>query len=214
MRSVGVWLIVILAGCAAPSPSLSPAATSPTMTSPQVSAPASPGATPAPFAERKPDDVLLLRANTQLWTVQEERIVTVPASIVVYADGLVIADVNPTFEEREWRAIELTPQELESLAGTIAATRPQRAQLAAQATCADCGVIVIRARATGGELVEMAVAGLLTEDPHFPVPPDVPPSMLALSRTLDSLQFLVESRSGVATEREVPQIPAGAYIGG
>jgi hypothetical protein len=126
----------------------------------------------------------------------------------------VIADVNPTFEEREWRAIELTPEELETLAGTIAATRPQEAQLAGEATCADCGVTVIQARAIDGELVEMAVAWLYTEDPDFPLPRAVTPSMVALSRVLDHLQFLAEHRKEAATTRVVPQIPAGAYVGG
>ena len=214
MRAIGLWLVVILSGCAAPSPSLRQPVMSPSMSAPLVSAPPSPDLkTPSPFAGLMPDDILLLRANTNLWTVQEERTVTVPASIVVYADGLVIADVKP-LEDYEWRAVELTPEELQTLVGTIAAARPQEAQLAAEAMCADCGVIVIRARATTGELVEMAVAWLYTQDPEFPLPPAATPSMIALSRVLDDLQFLAEHRKEVKTTRVVPQIPAGAYIGG
>ncbi|HET9417272.1 MAG TPA: hypothetical protein VFP30_07000 [Candidatus Limnocylindria bacterium] len=138
---------------------------------------------------------------------------TVPASIVVYADGLVIADVKP-LEDYEWRAVELAPEELETLVGAIAAARPRETQRAAEATCADCGVTVIRARATTGELVEMAVAGLYTQNPEFPLPPAAPASVLELSRLLDDLQFLAEHRKEVQTTRAVPRIPAGAYIGG
>jgi hypothetical protein len=214
MRAASVLLVVILSGCAAPSPSLRQPVMSPSMTAPLVSAPPSPDLkTPSPFAGLMPDDILLLRANTNLWTVQEERTVTVPASIVVYADGLVIADVEP-FDDYEWRAVELAPEELETLVGTIAAAGPRETQRAAEVTCADCGVTVIRARATTGELVEMAVAGLYTENPEFPLPPAAPPSMLELSRLLDDLQFLAEHRKEVETTRVVPQVPASAYIGG
>ena len=220
MRSIGLCVMVILVACAAPSPSVSPPVATPNMASPAVSAPPSqeaipPPATPTPYAQLMPDDVLLLRADTQLWTVQEERIVTVPASIVVYADGLVIADVKP-LEDYEWRAIQLSPEELETVTKAIAATRPQEGQVDAIAngSCI-CHVLVIQARATNGELVEIAAAGGLSPwDPDVPPSSDVKPWMLALDRALDHLQFLAEHRKAVVTRRVVPQIPAGASIEG
>jgi hypothetical protein len=36
----------------------------------------------------------------------------------------------------------------------------------------------------------------------------------AFNRRVAGLQFLAESREEVATTREVPQIPADAYVGG
>jgi hypothetical protein len=161
-----------------------------------------------------PDDVLLLRADTNLWTSQEERTVTVPASTVVFADGLVLAYINPFRDRAEWRAIQLTPQELETVHGQIIAIDPRPAQLAGPATCMDCGVSVIWARSSDGDLVEMAIPGLYTRNPEVGLPPGVPPSMVALSLVLDHLEFLAEHRKEVATTREAPQIPAGAYIGG
>ena len=160
-----------------------------------------------------PEDVLLLRADTRLWTVQDERTAVVPASIVVYADGLVIADVKP-LEDYEWRAIQLTPEELETLTMTIAGTRPHEATVDAigSGTCI-CHVQVIQSRATSGELVEIAAAGGLSSFDQRPWP-EAQPWMLALDRALDHLQFLAEHRDEVATTRVVPQIPAGQYIEG
>jgi hypothetical protein len=160
-----------------------------------------------------PNDVLLLRADTKLWTVQEERTVTVPASIVVFADGLVIADVK-RLEDIEWRAIQLTPEELESLTGKIAAARPHEGQVDANTGCI-CHVTVIQARATDGQMVEIAAAGGLAPwDPDRPPSPDVKPWMLALDRALDHVQFLAEHRKEVTTTRVAPQVPAGMYIEG
>jgi hypothetical protein len=159
-----------------------------------------------------PDDVLLLRADTQLWTVQEERTATVPASIVVYADGLVIADVKP-LEHMEWRSIQLTPAELETLMGTIAGTRPREAPVDPIGIGCICHVQVIQSRATDGELVEIAAAGGLSPFDQPPWP-EVKPWMLALDRALDHLQFLAEHRKEMATTRVVPQIPAGQFVEG
>jgi hypothetical protein len=219
MRSTGSLLLVILAGCASASPSNTPGLTSSVIASASAAASASPmatshPATPAPYADLEPDDVLLLRADTQLWTVQEERTVSVPASIVVYADGLVIADVE-RLEEFEWRAIQLTPEELEIVTVTLAGTRPQEAPVNAINNGCICHVRVIQARTTGGELVEIAAAGGVSPwDPDEPPAPDVKPWMIALDRALDHLQFLAEHRKEVATTRVVPPIPAGASIEG
>lgn len=198
-RIAGTTLIVlVVAGCSTPSP-VPPVVTS------------SSAGTPMPGVEL-PDDILVLRAWSGPWEDPRERVGRVRATLVVYRDGLVVADASPVGDRQEFRAARLDKAELIALHSRLALVQPVSFEHASSLNsgCMDCGVQVIRVW-NGDRAIEIAVYGLSTQIDV--VPDGTPPSAVALSE-LDELEGTMADRPAVAFDRPIPLIPAAPQVGG
>jgi hypothetical protein len=160
-----------------------------------------------------PEDVLLLRAWSGPWEDPDERLGQVRAAVVVYRDGLVVADVSPVADRQEFRAAQLDKAELIALEAHLATLHPSPFDHASSRNsgCMDCGVQVIRVR-IGDRAVEMSVYALATE--INVVPEGTPRSVVELSELLDQLGAMVPHRPAVPFARPIPIIPAAPQVGG
>jgi hypothetical protein len=191
-------LALVFAGCSAPPPD------------PSVGL--SMAATPT-AATSLPDEVLLLRAWSGPWDDPGERVGRVRAVIVLYRDGLIVADVSPVGDRQDFRATQLGPAELANLRARLANVAPIPFERASSRNsgCADCTVQVIQVR-DGDRVTEIAVYGFSTE--INVVPEGTPVSAVKLSELLDELGDIVAAHPPVGFDRPIPVVPAAPQVGG
>lgn len=160
-----------------------------------------------------PEEVVILRAYSGPWENASERTGFASADVVLFRDGLVIADVSPIFDVQDIRAVQLEAEELAEVLEAIAEAAPIPTDRASSRNsgCDDAGAQVIRVNLPDGG-VEIAIYCLATDIPV--VPTGTPEFAVVLSRLLDDLEQLAADRPTVSTDRRLPMVPSAPQTGG
>lgn len=170
-------------------------------------------ASPTSFPSNANSQILLLRAWSGPWEDPSERTLGELAQVVLFSDGLVIADVSRVGNAREWRSTRLSQDELDAVVEAVADAEPRAVQRASgqDSGCADAAVQVIQVAGADG-VVELAQYCLSTEIGL--VPPNTPESVVVLSRLLDELEEQVEDGPAETTAALVPMVRVAPLSGG
>lgn len=170
-------------------------------------------ASPTSFPLNANSEILLLRAWSGPWEDPSERTLGELAQVVLFSDGLVIADVSRVGNAREWRSTRLSQDELQAVVEAVADAEPAPIQRASwqDAPCADASVQVIQVAGAGG-VIELAQYCLSTEIAF--IPPDTPESVVTLSRLLDQLEERAADGPLETTATLVPMVRVAPLSGG
>jgi len=164
-------------------------------------------------------EVLVLRAYSGPFTAHEERRIEGFPDVVIFDDGQVVAGTTPDLrigDRPDYQTLTLSPEDLEELNDQLRGAALNDlgiGDMVGGSICDDCGTTILRTD-IGGETVEIAAFGLVTDAPETYVQM-LPYSeqVIALDRTLNAIAARV-AQDGVEWDGDVPTIPISASTGG
>lgn len=202
--------LLALGGChvLAPEPTVSP--------TPRVHVPISDASSDAALPSL--DGALLLRAYSGLIAADADRTEMTAAQLVVLESGLVVANTSEVYGQPEYRAVQLSVEELEELVAWMEDLSPtdESLTLGPGVGDLDAGTTILQARRADGRTVEIlapALSTAVTSDENLA---RFSAAAVGLDRLADALLARVVAdgldRDGLA--HLVPEVRTAKFIGG
>lgn len=161
--------------------------------------------------------ILILRAYSGPFTDHAERNRSAAPDIVIFDDGLVVANVALVSEPPKYMAHQLSDAAMADVSQILQAAelRPIAAGgIAGGTLCADCPTTIIRTD-LDGETIELAASGLLTTvHPRYVARLPYSKGLIDTDRLLNRLLGAVRRGPAELFVGDLPEIPAAPLVSG